>query len=366
MNAQPVLFEELETLISSREIKRRAEALRRVTDLFVSGSTVFSDEQRELFDDVMGRLLREIDISARQQLGRRMASVSKAPAQVLRTLALDDEISVAAPLLAESDQLDDDVLIEGARTKSQEHLMAISRRRTIGEAVTDVLVARGNQQVALSTAANPGAKFSDFGYSALVQRSEGDGELAVRVWSRPELPRQYMLRIFAEASETVRSRLESADRSKAKVFRAMLAKASDQLQAETRQRSAEFAEAESRVRALHESGKLDESQVAAFAQAGQFEETTIALSLMCNLQIGLIERAATQAHCEQMLILAKAAGLSWETTRAVLRLQRIAAPGTAVDIDAMAGLFTKLSADTASKALQFYRLQERAADGRPN
>lgn len=170
MNAQPVLFEELETLIASREIKRRAEALRRVTDLFVSGSTVFTDEQRELFDDVMGRLLREIDISARQQLGRRMASISKAPAQVLRNLALDDEISVAAPVLAESDQLDEDVLLEGARTKSQAHLMAISRRRTIGEAVTDVLVERGNQQVALSTAANPGAKFSDFGYSALVQR----------------------------------------------------------------------------------------------------------------------------------------------------------------------------------------------------
>lgn len=366
MNAQPALFEELEVLIASSEIGRRAEALRRVTDLFASSATLYSDEQRDLFDDVMSRLVCEIDVSARAKFGHRISTMPDAPARILRTLALDDEISVAAPVLSDAERLDDDVLVEGARTKSQEHLLAISRRRTLGEAVTDVLVARGNQEVALSTAANPGARFSDYGYSALVRRSEADGDLAVCVWSRPELPRQYMLRIFAEASEIVRCRLEDADRSRAKLFRAMLAKASDQLQTETRQRSAAFAAAESRVRALHESGKLDEGELAAFAKERRFEETTIALSIMCDLPVGMIERATTQAHAEQVLILAKAAGLSWETTRAILRLQTAAKAGPAANVDALFGQFKTLSAATASKALQFYRLQERAADGRPN
>ena len=98
MSTQPALLEEVEALISSTEIGRRAEALRRVTDLFASGSTVFSDDQREVFDDVMSRLVSEIDTSARAAFGRRIAAIPGAPSHVLRALALDDEISVAEPV----------------------------------------------------------------------------------------------------------------------------------------------------------------------------------------------------------------------------------------------------------------------------
>lgn len=366
MNARPMLFEELEALIASGEIGRRAEALRRVTDLFASGSAVFSDEQREVFDDVMSRLVREIDITARAAFGRRLAGIPRAPSQVLRTLALDDEISVAAPVLSTAEGLDDEVLVEGARTKSQEHLLAISRRAALAEAVTDVLVERGNGEVALSTAANPGARFSAFGYSALVERSGSDGDLAVRLWSRPELPRRYMLAIFADASETVRAALLDANPGNARLIQDMIAKASDELQTRVRQDSAEFSTAESRVRSLHESGELDEDRLAAFARAGKFDETTIALSLMCSLPIGVIERAATQAYSEQIMILAKAANLSWETTRAILRIQAGTKPTSLARIDSLYDQFRKLSAGTASKALQFYRLRERTSVVGPN
>jgi hypothetical protein len=47
------LVEELEGILASKNISRRAEILRRVTDLFVVGSGRFSEDQVELFDDVM-------------------------------------------------------------------------------------------------------------------------------------------------------------------------------------------------------------------------------------------------------------------------------------------------------------------------
>ena len=78
-------------------------------------------------------------------------------------------------MLARSEQLDEATLIENARSKSQDHLLAISQRRVLAEAVTDVLVDRGNSQVALSTARNPGAKFSDFGYTKLGRKVEQAG-----------------------------------------------------------------------------------------------------------------------------------------------------------------------------------------------
>ena len=363
MGVQPALIEELETLIASKDIGRRADALRSVADLFASGSTRFSDDQIAMFDNVMGMLIREIDSSARADFGRRLLTFPDAPPQVIRALALDDEIAVAGPVLSEAEHLDDAVLVEGARTKSQEHLLAISRRKSLVEAVTDVLVERGNSQVALSTAENPNAKFSDFGYSTLVQRSEADGELAVRLWSRPEIPRQYLLRVFAEASEAVRARLEDADRGKANLIRDMVVNASDRLQAEARVRSAEYAAAAAHVRSLHRAGELDESRLAAFAQAGKFDETTVALSILCDFPIGLIERAMTQTQSAQILILAKGIGLSWETTKAILES---GANGSSHDLDALSEQFKNLKAETVAKALQFYRYRERMSARDPD
>ena len=69
---------------------------------------------------------------------------------------------------------------------------------------------------------------------------------------------------------------------------------------------------------LHKSGKLDEVRLANFAQAGKFDETAVALSMLCDLPIGLIERAFVQNWSEQLLVLAKAIDLSWDTTKMML------------------------------------------------
>jgi uncharacterized protein (DUF2336 family) len=144
MDARKSLIDELESTIASSEVHQRAEVLRRITDLFAVGSSGFSHEQVELFDDVMCRLVDEIETSARAMLAQRLADMGKVPQNLVRTLASDDEIEVAGLLLSQCEQIDEATLVENARTKSQDHLLAISRRYSIGEAVTDVLVERGD------------------------------------------------------------------------------------------------------------------------------------------------------------------------------------------------------------------------------
>jgi uncharacterized protein (DUF2336 family) len=363
MSTQPAMMDELEGLIASKDIGSRAEALRRVTDLFVSGTARFSEDQIALLDEVMSQLAREIDASARATFGARLASMSEAPPQVLREMALDDEIAVAEPVLRGAAQLDGATLIEGAKTKGQDHLLAISRRAYLPESVTDLLVERGNREVALSTAGNAGARFSEYGYSTLVERSESDGDLAVCMWSRKESPRQHLLRLFSNASESVRARLKAADRGKADVIRDMIAKAAEQFQAETRRHSAEYAAAEAAVRSLYRYGGLSVTKLAEFARAGKFDETTIALSLLSNLPIGLVERAFSQDASEQILVLAKAMGLSWDDTKELLVLKSASIGGSDDDLEQCRTSFARLKSETALKSIQFYRLRERAASG---
>ena len=205
------LLDELQATLSHGTVARRVEALRRVTDLFLNNAVDYSDEQIALFDDVFQCLMLHIEISAKALLSNRLAPVDTAPPLTIRALALDDIIEVAGPVLTQSSRLDDAALIEAARNKSQAHLLAISNRKSLSGAVTDVLVLRGNDEVVQSTVNNPGAEFTERGFTRLVNRAENDDDLATCVGLRPTLPRHLYLKLLAKASDTVRDRLEAAN-----------------------------------------------------------------------------------------------------------------------------------------------------------
>lgn len=366
MTERQSLIETLEDAISHKDIAARAELLRAITQLFTSSCVNLSDEHVGLFDDVMGQLLNEIDHSARAAFGVQLADIPNAPPKIIHALASDDSIEVAGPILSRSERLDEASLVESAMTKSQDHLLAISRRRSLGEAVTDVLVERGNQQVAISVAANLGAKFSEFGYSALVERSQNDSDLALGILSRPEIPRQHMLRLFNSASENVRHKLEAMDPRKVGLIREMIAQASDQIQTTSREHSATFAWARSQVESLNFFGKLSEPQLLEFALAGKFDETVVAMSLMCEMPFGIVERAIVNDEADQLLVLAKSIGLSWETTKAILLVQSQAKCRSTEDIARFNASYTRLRPETAKRAVQFYRLRKKSENGPAN
>jgi|HubBroStandDraft_6_1064221.scaffolds.fasta_scaffold02067_8 uncharacterized protein (DUF2336 family) len=358
--AEKSLIDDLEDAIAHTDLRHRATVMRRLTDLFIMNGEGFSEEHIAMFDEVMSRLVTAIDSSARAEFGDLIAKSPKAPIKTTRLLALDDEIKVAGPILSHSRALDEATLIEGAKTKSQDHLYAISLRETIGEAVTDILVERGDTEVVRSTAQNPGAKFSEFGHTTLVTRSREDGELALRIWSRSDIPRQHLLSLFAAASQEVQQQLESADRQKVQLYRYLVAQAKNQIQTQMRENSASYAQARPHVEALHRSGGLNSQALADFAQAGRFDEVTIALSLLCDLPVGHIERAVVHHRPDHLMVLAKAIGLNWEITRAILQMRGPAGSISAAETEQNAQSFAKLQQKTAASAMTFYRLRARA------
>ncbi len=354
------LIDELEEAIARQDLHRRAAVMRRLTDFFIVDSAGLSEEHIAMFDDVMSRLIAAIDRSARAEFGDMLARHPHAPPKTTRVLALDDEIEVAAPVLTHSKSLDEQTLIETAKTKSQDHLFAISLRQTIGEAVTDVLVERGDSKVVVSTAGNPGAKFSEFGCTTLATRSREDVELALRVWSRSDIPRQHLLSLFSTATEEVQKQLEAADRKNVQLCRSIVAQAKNQIQTKVRESSASYATAQAFVGSLHRSGDLTEQRLLAFAQQGKFDEVTVALALMCDLPVGHIERAIMHNQADHLLVLAKAIGLSWETTKAVLSMQSPTKTAIAAKLETHCASFAKLQPKSAIAAMQFYRLRARA------
>jgi len=197
---------DLDDAVARGTAESRKRALWHATDLLIAGR--YSDDEIWTFGEVIGRLADEIEVAARVQLSKRLANFDNAPINIIHKLAFDDSIDVAGPVLRESEQLDDNALIATATTKSQSHLLAISQRKSIGETVTDVLVARGDQEVVNSVASNAGARFSDFGFLHMVKRAEGDSILAEQLGLRRDIPRRVFQQLIAKASEDVKKRLE--------------------------------------------------------------------------------------------------------------------------------------------------------------
>ncbi|HVV40226.1 MAG TPA: DUF2336 domain-containing protein [Nitrobacter sp.] len=354
------LLDELETTLAHGTVARRVETLRRVTDLFLCNTVDYSDDQIAVFDDVFNCLVAHIETSAKTLLAQRLAPVAKAPPQIVRNLAFDDVIEVAAPVLSQSERLDDRALVENARTKSQAHLLAISTRKTLSGAVTDVLIERGNNEVVRSTANNPGAQFSEQGFDRLVARAEGNDDIATCIGLRPSIPRHHYLKLIAKASASVRARLEAANPHMSEDVSAVVSEAARRARSAPKGISRETIIAHGLVRSLYEDGRLDEHEVAKFAEASKFDETNAAIAALANVEITIAENMMIESRAEGVFILAKVGGLSWSTVKAILGMRQDLSGGSAMDNEEARLTYERLRPSTAQQVLRFHRMQQKS------
>jgi len=359
MNAAMNLLSRVDDAIASGSLGRQAEMLRHVTDLFVIGSPQCTEEDVAVFDSVFTRLAAEIETAARALLATRLAPIPNAPPITIRALALDDAIEVAGPVLKQSGRLDDPTLIEVANTKGPEHLMAISQRPTLSEAVTEVLIVRGDQMVVLSTAENRGARFSETGYSTLVRRAEGDERLTLCVGSRPEIPLHHFLRLLDKASDTVRARLEAVYPQAKHQVREAVSDVASRIESDVLDKIRDHAAAMAFTEALHRVGQLDDERLRSFAQSGRYAETVAALAVMSDLSLSFVEQAMRQERAEMIVVITKGLALSWQTAKAVLGLRvRNGSGGSNQSIEELMASFERLKTATARELIRFYRQRE--------
>src|ERR1700744_5192763 len=154
MNGAASFLEELEESISRGSDQTQLRALWHATDLLINGR--YSEEDTWIFGEVIERLARELEVSVRAQLARRIADTANAPPGLVTKLAGDSSIAVAGPVLERCESFDAQGLVSIAKVGSQQHLLAISKRKVLAEPVTDVLVSRGNREVLRSLSGNAG------------------------------------------------------------------------------------------------------------------------------------------------------------------------------------------------------------------
>jgi uncharacterized protein (DUF2336 family) len=355
MEARSIIAE-IEGTFASGSVEKQTEIVRRVTDLFLAGADKYSDEHVDLFDGVISRLADRIETKARIELAHRLAPADNAPPITVRKLARDESIEVAGPILSRSNRLTDEDLLAIASDNSQERLLAISKRSNLSEKISDVLVTRGNRDVVLSVTRNEGARFSDAGYGKLVDRSINDEVLAICVSMRKDIPQEHFNALIAKASEVVFEKLAASNPHAVHEVHRVLTDITGQDTTAQPKTKRDYREAAAQFEAVRNSGAPVDPVVCEYAAKGKFEETVAALSALSNAPSKLVESVMNDSRAESdfALILAKAAGLSWPTTKQICILRRKAFRYSPQAIDAARHSFDRLQPATAQRLVRFY------------
>jgi uncharacterized protein (DUF2336 family) len=360
MEAGQSLISELEDAIQSGSKDKRVDTLRRITNLFAVDADRFSEQQIDVFDDVLCHLIKRIEGKALSELSQRLGPIGNAPTEVVRQLARNDDIAVAAPVITQSRRLNDHDLVDIARTKSQGHLLAIAGRSQITANVTDALLERGDNNVFHKLADNSGANFSESGFTTLVQHSERDASLAEKVGLRLDVPLKLFRELLLRATEAVRARLlASAGAENRDRIQRILSDISEGAQLEAGfQSQKDYADAQARMAGLKSQGALNEAALYGLAKSDHHADMVAALSLLCGAPMPLMLNLLQSDQREAWIVPCRVAGLDWQTVRAIMSCRSLGRSISDQAFDAARADYHKLSPASAARVLRFWQVRQ--------
>ena len=360
MTTAASLIPELDDIVRHGDPKRRADAARRISELFLQGAASFRPDHVELFDGVLTSLVPHAELAARADLAERLSRLANAPRELVGQLAHEDEIAIAGPLLRRSPILSEQMLVEIAGAKGQGHLLAMTERPTLSPDLTDVIVRRGDSDVIRGAAGNAGAAFSTDGYSTLIKRAGQDGVLTIKIGQRDDLSAEQLKDLLSGSIDVIRRRLFDVVKP---VRQMAIKRAMNEISGavERVEGVRNFESAQRTVLALHRDGALGEAALLNFAKANKYEESVAALAAMTGVKIATLDRLIAGDRYDPILIAGKAVGLEWATVRALILLRlgpnRVAPPA---DIESARINFTRLMPSTAERVVGFWKARPAA------
>ncbi|CAM5476776.1 hypothetical protein AFEL58S_03225 [Afipia felis] len=351
------IIAELEDAVKNGSSEKRVNTLRRVTDLFLHNCERLNEEQIKVFDDVLCLLTARIEIRAKAELSQRLAAVDYAPHDIIQRLACDDEIAVAEDTLVRSSQIDSATLVDIARTKSQDHLFAISGRDNLSRDVTDVIVDRGERRVICRLAGNATAEFSEAGYAGMVAHAEADDELTEILGLRADLPIDCLRRLLQRATEAVLARLMAIAPPEIQGEVSRVLKSIAAAVGVAPQSMRDFSQAEAIVRRMKGLNELNDAAIISFSESRRFDEIIAALAILTNMPCATIEKVIDGPRADLVLIPCKSARLNWPAARAILAHRQVKPKIDERTLEVAARDYDRLSPDTADRTLRFWQVR---------
>ncbi|WP_334129544.1 DUF2336 domain-containing protein [Sneathiella sp.] len=195
---------DVERLLTDRSAAARAATVEKIAG-GMSGSAFTEAERREA-EAIFRLLVNDAEVLVRQTLAETLKLVPDLPRDIVKTLA-SDIADVATPMLSYSTALSDEDLLEIISQKSDLHQMAIARRSTVSELVSERLAEAGSEDVVATLMQNDGAEISENTYVKVLNQFKDSDKVKAPMVRRAALPITVTERLVSMVSDKLREHL---------------------------------------------------------------------------------------------------------------------------------------------------------------
>lgn len=196
--------EDVSKLLADPSEAIRAETAAKIAAQFGEGG--LTEAERQLAEEIFPMMVKDAEVRVREALAKNLRENPMVPHDVAKTLA-QDVASVALPVLQSSEVLDDEDLIEIVRGRNVAKQVAIAKRPTVSENVSQALVNTENEAVVTSLVSNVGAEISEESLTKVVDDFGEVESIQTAMVSRPKLPITVSERLVTLVSENLKEEL---------------------------------------------------------------------------------------------------------------------------------------------------------------
>lgn len=321
----------------------RATVLHTIIDEFMGQDADLPAGAAATIDGLMLSLVERLGPSAKAGLSERLAHTIAGPRRTVRAFALDADASVSTPVLRHSPLLTEADLVAVARVRGQAQLSAIAGRDALSEAVSDLVVARGEASILRTLAGNRTARLSPQGLDGLAKAALGDELLTQALTGRPDMPKRLTelltQRLVTGAHDVAAKARDGAAPSRAGEA-SIVARGCDD----------ERAAAEAPRRR-----PLSDDDVATCIDEGRWSDAVLLIAKLSGQSIGIVADALASPDPSRPLLVMRVANLGTDVAEKILRA-RAGGAGSGRGIADQKAAYLRLSRSAAERALRLVQL----------
>ena len=200
-------MEQLVDVARSARCEDRSALAEAIGALCLKTGRSLSNKEKSLAYDIISALIRDVETQVRSALANQLADQRDAPRDLIVTLA-NDVIDVAEPVILRSLVLQDDDLVDMIFNKAEKHQLAVTRRDSLAQKVTDSLVSTENSLVIAAALSNDGARFSERTMEDVVNMAREDLRLQESLVQRKDLSWSQARKMYEFVGFAMRAALE--------------------------------------------------------------------------------------------------------------------------------------------------------------
>jgi uncharacterized protein (DUF2336 family) len=203
--AERLSSSDIERMIENPSTQGREETAAKVAIGYKDGG--LSQSERKIAEDIFRVMMKDAEERVRAALATQLQHASELSPDVASALAHDVSDLVALPMLAFSEALSDEVLIDIVQTQDVSRQVAVAERKVVSSTLSTALIDEGSEAAVASLVGNAGAEIGENAMHKVIDKFGTSKQVQGAMVKRATLPVAVSERLVSMVSDKLQEYL---------------------------------------------------------------------------------------------------------------------------------------------------------------